>query len=74
MDDQKKIAEIAEKAERQGWLNGFDFSVLIQRLAISEHGYVIDTGIWENVNAALGLILLGRIKRHPIIWKLFFQV
>lgn len=40
-----------EKAYSQGWLSGFDFSVLIQDFLISPDGYVIDTGNWENVNA-----------------------
>lgn len=63
-----------EKAHQQGWLSGFDFSVLIQDLTISETGYVIDTGNWENVNAVVALRLAEKIKKHPIIWKLFFMI
>ena len=33
--------EILNKAYNQGWLSGFDFSLLIQDMAISEKGYVI---------------------------------
>lgn len=66
--------EILNKAYQQRWLSGFDFSLLIQDMTISENGYVIDTGNWENVNAEIALRLAEQIKKHPIIWKLFFMV
>lgn len=66
--------EILNKACRHGRLSGFDFSLLIQDMTISENGYVIDTGNWENVNAEVALRLTKQIKKHPIIWKLFFMV
>lgn len=66
--------EILNKAYQQGWLSGFDFSLLIQDMTISENGYVIDTGNLENVNAEVALRLAEQIKKHPIIWKLFFMV
>ena len=66
--------EILEKACKQGWLSGFDFSIFIQELTISENGYVIGTGNWENVNAEVALRLAEQIKKHPILWKLFFMI
>lgn len=66
--------EILNKAYQQGWLSGFDFSLLIQDITISENGYVIDIGNWENVNAEVALRLAEQIKKHPILWKLFFMV
>lgn len=66
--------EILNKAYQQGWLSGFDFSLLIQDMTIFENGYVIDTGNWENVNAEVALRLTEQIKKHPIIWKLFFMI
>lgn len=66
--------ELLQKAKQQGWLSGFDFSVLMQRLLISEHGYVMDTGDWENANAAVALMLASNIEKHPLIWKLLFMV
>ena len=66
--------DILEKAYNQGWLSGFDFSVLIQRMTISEDGYVLDTGNFENVNAEVALRLSEKIKKHPILWKMFFMV
>ena len=72
MTDSEK--EILNKAYQQGWLSGFDFSLLIQDMTISENGYVIDTGNWENVNAEVAIRLAEQIKKHPIIWKLFFMV
>lgn len=69
-----KGKEILNKAYQQGWLSGFDFSLLIQDMTISENGYVIDTGNWENVNAEVALRLAEQIKKHPILWRLFFMV
>ncbi len=66
--------DILEKAYNQGWLSGFDFSVLIQRMTISEDGYVLDTGNFKNVNAEVALRLAEKIKKHPILWKMFFMV
>lgn len=69
-----EVEAILEKAYQQGWLNGFNFAIFIQNLLISEHGYVINTGNWENANAEVAVRLAERIKKHPILWKLFFMV
>ena len=69
-----KGKEILDKAYQQGWLSGFDFSLLIHDMTISENGYVLDTGNWENVNAEVALRLAEQIKKHPILWKLFFML
>ena len=71
---QTEKEEILDKASEKRYLNGFEFSILLQKLLISENGYVIDTGNWENVNAEVALRLVEKIKRHPILWKLFFMV
>ena len=70
----QKTSDILDNAEIQGYLNGFEFSILIHNLLISENGYVIDTGNWENVNAEVALRLVEKIRKHPILWKLFFMV
>ena len=41
---------------------------------ISEGGYVIDTGNYENVNAEVALRLAEKIKKHPKLWQWFFMV
>ena len=69
-----KGKEILDKAYQQGWLSGFDFSLLIQNMTISENGYLLGTGNWENVNAEVALRLTEQIKKHPILWKLFFML
>lgn len=66
--------ELLNKAYQQGWLSGFDFSLLVQDMTISENGYVIDTGNFENVNAEVALRLAEQIRKHPILWNLFFMV
>lgn len=70
----QKTSDILDNAEIQGYLNGHDFSILVHNLLISENGYVIDTGNWENVNAEVALRLVKKIKKHPILWKHFFMV
>ncbi|MDY4231394.1 MAG: hypothetical protein SOX74_04840 [Candidatus Faecousia sp.] len=72
MADRKQ--EILNKAKVQGWLSGFDFSVLMQELLVSPNSYVLPTGNWENVNAAVAQLLVQRIQRHPLLWKLFFMI
>ena len=74
MPNWEKAKEKLTKARQNGWLSGFDFSLLIQDLLISEDGYVIDTGNYECVNAEVALRLADKIKRHPIIWAMFFMV
>ena len=69
-----RVIKILKRAEEQRWLSGFDFSILMQDLLISKNGYVLDTGNWENVNAEVALAIWRRVKRHPVLWKLFFMV
>lgn len=71
IDREKKIIELIKKAETDAFLTGFDFSILMQKLLISPTGYVIDTGNYENVNSEVALRLHERIKKHPLLWKLF---
>lgn len=63
--------ELLAKANDQGYLDGFDFAILMQRFLISEGGWVIDTGNWENVNAEVALRLERKIKEHPDLWRFF---
>lgn len=72
MADRKQ--EILNKAKVQGWLSGFDFSVLMQELLVPPNAYVIPFGNWENANAAVAQLLVQRIRRHPLLWKLFFMI
>jgi hypothetical protein len=59
------------KAYEQGYLSGFDFSLLMQNFLISEGGWVIDTGNYENANAEVALRLEQKIKEHPDLWRFF---
>lgn len=74
MSKRDKCNELLNKAYEQGWLSGFDFAILMQNLLVSENGYVIDTGNWENVNAEVALRLAEKIKANPHIWEWFFMV
>ena len=46
----KTIKNLKEKYYNRPYITGFEFSIAIQDLLISEDGYVIDTGNYENVN------------------------
>lgn len=79
----KKVNELCEKVEKRlgdsyenffGNMTGDEFSLIMQNLLISEDGYVIDTGGKDNVNYACAYSLMNKIKKHPIIWKLFFMI
>lgn len=65
---------LLQKAKNYGYLNGVDFSIVMQNLLISEGSYVIDTGNYENVNAVVAIRLAEKIKKHPWLWKIFFMV
>lgn len=51
-----------------------EFCLKIQKLFISENGYIIDTGNYQDVNSELIIRIEEKIKKHPILWKLFFMV
>ena len=74
VNNMRDSKEILDKAYEQGYLSGLDFSVLMHRLLVSENGYVLDTGNYENVNAEVALRLAEKIKKHPKLWKQFFMV
>lgn len=50
------------------------FSQFIQSLFISKYGYIIDTGNFETVNYELMHCIAEKIRKHPHLWKIFFQV
>lgn len=73
---EEKLKEAEAKIDPNnifGYIDGFDFSVFMQRLLIPEGGYVMDTGNWENANYTCAYHLLEKIKKHPLIWRLFFM-
>lgn len=50
------------------------FSKFFQKAFISEDGYIIDTGNFQTCNREMIQRVYERIKKHPIIWKLFFMI
>lgn len=70
----RRNCALENKAYDQGYLSGKDFSIFMQNLLVSENGYVLDTGNYENVNAEVALRLAKKVEKHPILWKLFFMV
>ena len=72
--NERKINEIIDKAKKQTYLTDFDFAILMQNLLVSPTGWVMDTGTWENVNREIALLLVERIRKHKLLWKLLFMV
>lgn len=72
----KRLDKIDEEAGDNIFraMDGFDFSLFVQDALIPDGKYVIDTGNWENVNYACACHLINRIKKRPLIWKLFFRI
>ena len=50
------------------------FSRFIQGAFISPGAWIIDTGNYQTVNRELIEDIYCKIKKHPLIWKLFFRV
>ena len=74
---EQRLKEVENKLGKDdffGYINGHDFSVIMQNLLIPDGDYIIDTGNWENVNYVCVYSLIKRIKKHPLIWKLFFMI
>ena len=51
-----------------------EFADKILELLVSENGYICDCGHRYDVQQIAFNELSARIKRHPIIWKMFFQL
>ena len=50
------------------------FSRFIQGAFISPNGWIVDTGNYQTVNRELIEDIYYKIRKHPLIWKLFFRV
>lgn len=75
MTDYIKRAEALPPEERT-----LDFPAKYTEIRALYH-FCVDLGIkctiehlWENVNAEAALMLYEKIKRHPILWRLFFML
>ena len=64
---------ILKRARKEGVLSDKDFADGISDLLITSQGYCIDTGSRYQVNAVLFESLAKKIKKHPLIWKMFFM-
>lgn len=65
---------IVNKASQNGWLNYTDFYNYMTDILISETGYATDCGSNANVAAVIVIMLEEKIKKHPLLWKLFFML
>lgn len=69
-----KNADDECKEDMIGYIDEREFCMFIRRLLIPTGRYVIDIGNYENVNYAVAHSLLEKVKKHPILWKVFFMV
>lgn len=51
-----------------------EFSRFIQGLFIDEGKYIINTGNFQTCNRVLIHEIYEKIKKHPLIWKIFFEL
>lgn len=80
--DTERVNDAMDKFEKAyTQLNGYNtdeeylqFSRFIQGLFISKNGWITDTGNFQTVNYALMKDVYYKVKKHPILWKLFFMI
>lgn len=64
-----------EAYSSESWLNEYcAFSCFIQNLFISDGGYIMDTGNFQAANYVMMDMIVNRIKKHPLLWKIFFMI
>lgn len=74
---EQRLKEIEKKFGKDdlfGYIDGYDFSLIMQDLLIPDGDYVVDTGNCENVNYFCTYGLIKRIKKYPLILRLFFII
>lgn len=72
--DFDRANEVLIRTAEQSYLDGLDFSRVMLSLLVSKDGYIMDTGNWENANLIAAVELTKKVKRHKLIWKLFFML
>ena len=55
-------------------MNDLEFRIKMHDLLISEGGILFDWGTTMDANRVIIERLEAKIKKHPLIWKLFFMV
>lgn len=80
MVDKEQIND-ALRAFEKNWQTKHDmfeeylqFSRFVQGCFISKEGYIIDTGNFQCVNYEMMYRIKEKIRRHPLLWKLFFVI
>lgn len=76
----KKVMEDAISEFDKAYFNDnleeeyLQFSRFIQGAFISPDAWIIDTGNYQTVNRELIKDIYYKIRKHPLLWKLFFRV
>ncbi len=69
--DEFRMMKHLAKADEKGVISNDEFNDFIMGCLISKGGYIIDCGNGAQCNAVAILRLYYKIKKHPILWKLF---
>ena len=55
-------------------MSDLEFRIKMHEFFISKNSIVLDCNINANINSYLVELVEKKIKKHPLIWKLFFMV
>lgn len=70
-DNSTTLESESDEFQRKRYLY---FSEYMHSIFISKYGYIVDIGNYETVNFEMMYEIEEKIKKHPIIWKLFFMI
>lgn len=77
--DKKRMEDAISKFDKAFFSNNLEeeylqFSRFIQGAFVSPTGWIVETGNYQTVNRVLIRNIYHKIRKHPLIWKLFFRV
>lgn len=77
--DKEKMKDAMSKFDKAYFSKNLEeeylqFSRFIQGAFISPDAWIIDTGNYQTVNRELIEDIYYKIRKHPLLWKIFFRV
>lgn len=74
IDAMNKFEEVYDEESPNIKEEYLQLSRFFQNLFISNEGWIIDTGSFQEVNYELLDLVYKKVNKHPLLWKLFFMV
>ena len=74
IDAMNKFEEVYDKESPNIKEEYLQLSRFFQNLFISNEGWIIDTGSFQEANYELLDLVYEKVKKHSLLWKLFFMV